>query len=81
MLFFFTFKNRGLSYHLCAIFKGGFQLYVFICHRQNAPCDGQHLAQAFHRRVKAGHNTVQRRQKEIAEALARQGTVRKTIAH
>ena len=81
VLLFLTIENAGFSQHGGPVLKGGLQLDVFIGHRQHTAGDGQYFAQTRHRLVKAGHDIVQRRQQQVAQALARQRAVCKPVGH
>ena len=74
-------KDAGLPHHPYAVFKLRLQLDILIGHRQHPTGDGQHLTQALYRPVKTGHDAVESRQKEIAEALARQLSLREAVVH
>ena len=71
-------KDPALAHYAGSVFKGGLQLHVRRCHRQHPAGNGQHLTHALHRPVKAGHNAVEGRQEQIAEALSCQRPLAKS---
>ena len=72
-------EDVALAHHAGPVFKGGLQLHVRRGHRQHPAGDGQHLAHTLHGPVKAGHDAVQGRQKQVAEALACKAPIGKAV--
>ena len=79
VLLLFKVEDLGLSAHLGAVFKYGLQLDILVGHRQNGASNGQDLAHLSHRLVEGGRNSVQGRQKQIAEGLPRQSSLGITV--
>ncbi len=72
---FFVFGNLRFARDGHAVVEIGEELHVFVCDRQHAPGDGEHLAHARDGLVKRIAHAVERGEKEIAEALTAQRAV------